>query len=181
MASLSKNTADAEVLEASASTVEKIEKPKKKRFKNEDEIECVSITPGQLFVQGERSKELYIFADIDDVQFIRFDDLQYMVRRKAPAVFRPRFIIHDKDFLDQNPSVSASYGALYSTKDMKNILKCDIGEMKAKLAQLPYGVYDSFKTLAATEISRGRLDSVRKIKVIDEFFGTNLLSTIADN
>lgn len=152
-----------------------------KKFSEKDEIECVSITPGQLFVTGERSKDLYTFADIDDVQFIRYDDLMYMVRRKHPAVFKPRFIIQNQDFLDQNKGVEDVYSSLYSSADLKAILKLTPVQIRTKVMSLPEGAKDSLKTIVATMVDNKTFDSVQRIKVLDEIFGTDMLFKIAGN
>lgn len=153
----------------------------KKKFANDDEIECVSITPGQLFVNGERSKELYSFADIDDVQYLRYDDLLYLTRRKHPSVFKPRFIIKDADFLAQNKEVEELYASLYTNTDLKSILKMSPAQMKTKIQSLPQGAKDSLMIIAMTMIDNGTLDSIQRIKVLDELFGTNMLFKLTGN
>ena len=50
--------------------------------------------------------------------------------------------------------------------------------MKKSIASLPEGAKDSIKTIAATMVDNGTLDSVRKVKVLDEIFGTEMLLKI---
>ena len=85
------------------STVEKAEK--KKKFNPEDLIPCLSITPGEMFVMGQKSKNLYTFANIDDVIEIEFRDLDYAARTKEAMMFKPRYIVQDKDFIALHPVI----------------------------------------------------------------------------
>lgn len=153
-------------------------KPAPRKFNNEDEIACVSITPGEMFVDGYRSKDLYTFADFNDVQYIRYDDLIYLIRRKDVSVFSPRFIIQDKEFLAQNKNVAEIYNSLYSTADLKDVLKLKPNELRNKILSLPEGAKEALKILASTMIDKGRLDSVATIKVLDEVFGTEMLRKV---
>lgn len=157
----------------------KTSKPALKKFGNTDEIPCVSITPGELFVEGKRSDELYTFADIDDVQYLRYDDLIYLVRTHSPYVFKPRFIIQSKDFLAQHKDIDSIYSSLYSVSDLKDILKLLPDKLRVKLTSLPEGAKDSLKIIVSTMIDRGKFDSIQRIKVLDEVFGTEMLRKVA--
>ena len=73
------------------------EKVEKKKFKSDEMIPCVSITPGEMFYVGNKSNTLYTFAHIDDVVEIEFRDLDYAARSKDAMMFKPRFIVQDAD------------------------------------------------------------------------------------
>lgn len=153
-------------------------KVEKKKFNPKDMIPCVSITPGEMFYIGSKSEELYTFADIDDVVEIEFRDLDYAARSKDAMMYKPRFIVQDKDFMALHPALDEAYGSLYSIKDLKDILKQTPDQMQKSISSLPEGAKDSIKTIAATMVDNGTLDSVRKVKVLDEIFGTEMLLKI---
>lgn len=46
--------------------------------------------------------------------------------------------------------------------------------MKEFIENLPYKLKDNVKTIASTLIQNGELDSIKKVKIIDKIFGTNL-------
>jgi len=46
--------------------------------------------------------------------------------------------------------------------------------MKATILSLPKGAQDAIKHLASKMVSDGRLDSVKKIKTLDEIFDTEM-------
>ena len=50
--------------------------------------------------------------------------------------------------------------------------------MKTEISKLPVGAKESIKGIAATMIDSHVLDSVQRIKALDEIFGTNMLLTL---
>lgn len=151
-----------------------VEKSKKKKFSPTDLIPCVSITPGEMFVQGNKSKNLYTFADIDDCVSIEFKDLDYAARTKDRMMFKPRYIVKDEDFIKLHPSLNDVYSSLHSTKDLKNILKMTPAQMEKTISSLPIGAQESLKVLAATAVDNGTLDSIKRIQKLDSILGTQL-------
>lgn len=162
--------------EVVSETVENTEtKPEKRKFKPTDMIPCVSITPGEMFYDGTKSNTLYTFADIDDVVEIEFRDLDYAARSKDAMMYKPRFIVQDKDFIALHSNLDEIYSNLHSVGDLKNILKLSPEQMKKAITSLPEGAKDSIKTIAATMVDNGTLDSVKRVKALDEVFGTEML------
>lgn len=150
-------------------------KAEKKKFKPTDMIPCVSITPGEMFYIGMKSGTLYTFAGIDDIVEIEFRDLDYAARSKDTMMYKPRFIVQDKDFIVLHDSLDKIYSSLHTVGDLKNILKLSPEQMKKVITSLPEGAKDSIKTIAATMVDNGTLDSVKRVKVLDEVFGTEML------
>lgn len=154
---------------------EEIKMPEKRKFQDEDLIPCVSITPGELFMVGEKSKTLYTWADAEDVVDVEYRDLAYAARSGSKTMFKPRFIVQDKDFLAQFPKLEDAYGSMYSMADLKAILKLPPSQLKSEVNMLPVGAKDALKSIIATMIDNGTFDSIQRIKVLDEIFGTQML------
>lgn len=150
-------------------------KPKTKEFAEHDGIECISCTAGQLLVEGLRTKTLYDWHGIGDSIEVEYGDLISMVRSKSKYVFKPRFIIHDQDFIDQNKTVKDFYENMYTIDDLREILTMSEEEIKNTLPKLPLGAQDAVKSLVCGAVNDGTLDSVHIIKAFDEFFGTKML------
>lgn len=146
-----------------------------KKFNQEDLIPCKSITAGELLMVGERTKMLYRWADADDIQEVEYQDLIYAARSNSGFVFKPRFIIMDNDFVAQNPKVQEKYDTMYTNKDLRDIIMLSPKEIKKIVPTLPEGVKESLKSMASTMIDNGTLDSVARIKVLDELFDTNMM------
>lgn len=161
-----------------AEKVTKPAKPAKKKFAPTDEIMCKSITPGKLFYVGGKTKKLYTFAGMDDEQPIEFQDLDYGARSKDKMMYKPRFVINDTDFLSTYPQLNALYTSLHSVGELKNILKMTPNQMAKAINSLPPGAKDAVKTLAMTAIDNGTLDSIQRVKKLDEIFETKMLSKL---
>lgn len=154
---------------------QEVKKNEKKKFNQKDLIPCVSITPGEMFFVGKKSETLYTFASMDDVVEIEFRDLDYAARSKDAMMYKPRFIIQDKDFINLHPALDGIYSNLHSVKDLKDILKMNPNQMEKAISKLPVGAQESIKVIAATMIDKGTLDSIQRVKVLDKFFGTEML------
>jgi len=151
---------------------------KKKKFAPEELIPCVSITPGQLFFSGKKSGTLYTFADIDDVVEIEFRDLDYAARSSDKIMLKPRFIVQDNDFINLHSKLDDIYSALHSTSDLESIIKMTPAKMEKVIPSLPLGAKDALKIIAATMVDEGELDSLQRIKKLDELLGTELFTKL---
>lgn len=161
--------------------VKQVKEVKKvKTFNQEDSIPCRSLVSGPLYITGIRSGIPYTWADYDDVQDVEYRDLIYMVRSTGDKnIYNPRIIIEDEDFIEQNKQLKGLYDSLYSTGDLRDIINLPVKQMTDAIKKLPSGARESFKGIVSTMIDAHQLDSVSKIKAIDEIFGTRLLLTLA--
>lgn len=155
--------------------VKKVTKPEKKKFAPTELIPCLSITPGELFFVGDKTKTLYTWADANDVIDLEYQDLAYAARSRNKMMFKPRFIVQDKDFLKEFPKLEEIYSGLYSMQDLEDILKMQPARMAKAIETLPEGAKDALQTLVATKIANGTLDSVKRIQKLDEIFDTKML------
>lgn len=151
----------------------------KKEFGQEDLILCRSMVSGQLFVDGVRSGLLYTFADYNDTCEIEYRDLIYLVRSyKDKTIYEPRIVIEDEDFIAENPKLAELYESLYTKGDLMEIINLPLSQMVDTINALPMGCRNALKGIAATMIDNGQLDSIQKIKALDEIFETNMLLTL---
>lgn len=154
-------------------------KTETRKYSNTDLIPCRSIVSGGLYIEGMRTKILYSWADYGDVVEMEYQDLIYMVRTRANTdIYEPRIIIEDEEFIEQNKSLADLYESMYTTKDLRDILAMPTAKMKQEIIKLPNGVKNAIKGIASTMIDSHALDSVQKIKVLDEIFGTQMLLTL---
>jgi hypothetical protein len=146
----------------------------KKEFAQSDGVQCHSVVQGGLFYEGTKTGMLYSFSDYGDVTEIEYRDLVAAVRTKSEYVYNPYFIIDDEDFLAEFPAVEKFYEDQISIKDLKNILDMPISDMTNAINKLPKTAVENLKKIASTQVANGHLDSVRKIKALDDLFGTDL-------
>ena len=152
------------------------DKPKRKEFKKDDAIPCRSITAGIMFAEGPKTKNSYSWSDYGDITDIEYQDLAAMVRATGNNhIYGPMFIVEDDDFINEFPQLKKFYDDQYSIKDLNEILRINnVDEMIRVINSLPNGAKTSIKTIASTQVKNGVLDSIKKIRALDEYFGTEL-------
>jgi len=146
----------------------------KKVFEQTDRILCHSVTLGQLYVDSAKTKQTYFFSDNGDECEIEYRDLAALVRERSPFVYHPFFLIDDPDFVAEFPQLEKFYTDHYEMTELNDILDLPVDEMLAKLKKLPAGALENVKILASSQVSDGRIDSVRKIKALNDFFDIDL-------
>ena len=148
-----------------------------RKFEAMDGVLCRSIVDGVLVMEGIKSKNFYKWADMNDVAEVEYQDLVSAVRSNTSYVFAPHFIIEDEDFLEQFPKVQEVYDSMYTTSDLKDILKLPVASMMKEIEALPNGSKDNLREIAGKMVLNGQLDSVQKIKALDDYYNTNFLVT----
>ena len=148
--------------------------PEKKVFQQSDGVKCRSVVSGHLYVEGLKTGMIYSFMDYGDESELEYRDLVAAVRSKDKSVYEPRFVVDDPDFLAEFPALDEFYSKRFTSRDIRQILNMPNSEMKDAIDKLPNGAKESLKSLAAKLVSSGELDSNKKIKTLDEIFGTNL-------
>ena len=153
---------------------------KKKQYQDNDKIPCFSITTGEYLYVGEKSGDLYTWLTDGDVVDVRYDDLVAAIRTKRPAIFKPRFIIQDEEFVTQYPEIQEIYDSLYSPEDLRQILELPPERLMNVIHGLPDGAKESLKYMAVKAIDEGSLDSVARVRVLDQIYGTDMLLKLAN-
>lgn len=166
---------ETEIVEKTEDAVVKTKKEPRK-FEATEGISCKSITSGGLYMEGIKSHITYEWADNGDVTEVEYQDIVAAIRSNVSYINKPYFIIEDEDVVAQFPQLNKIYASMYSFKDLKDVLtELSPANMKKTILSLPDGAKESIKSLAAKMISNGTLDSVQKIKILDEIFNTELM------
>lgn len=160
--------------EVKAVELEEPKKKEKKKFQQTDLVMCRSVTTGGLFMEGSKTKQLYQWNDYGDESEVEYRDLVAEVRVKSNFVFAPWFIIEDDDFVEEFPQLKQFYAQYLSVKDLRDIINLPVNQMAKKISELPKGAKDSLRSIAAAMIKSGAIDSVQKIKALDEIFDTDM-------
>jgi len=165
-----------EIVVETPKVVKEIKKKEPKKFEATDGIPCRSITSGGLYMEGIKSHIMYEWSDNGDVTEVEYQDIVAAIRSNVSYINKPYFIIEDEDIITQFPQLNKIYASMYSIKDLKDVLtKTTPNEMKETILSLPEGAKESIKNTASQMISKGTLDSVQKIKILDEIFNTELM------
>jgi hypothetical protein len=150
-------------------------KPQKKVFAKDDLIRCHSIAVGQTFMDGKKTGNTYVFEAMGAESEVEYQDLIAAVNINSKYLFKPLIVVDDKDFINQSPKLKKFYDGMYSVEDLTQIFRLSPARIKEELDILPEGAKDSLKSLASEYIAKGKLDSVKVIKTLDEYFGTQLM------
>lgn len=181
--------------EVAAEVVDEVaEKPKKpttkkvvveekpiRQFNQNDPILCRSVTAGWLGVSG-KSGQYYVFENFGDECEIEYQDLFALKSRHSQYIYAPLFVIEDDELLE-NPrwsDVLKFYDEEVFNQDVEEILNLPVNSFENALKQLPKGLAKTVQVKVAEKIENGTFDSLKKIKIVDNVFGTDFRSILAE-
>lgn len=152
--------------------------PKKtaKKFAPTDLIECRSITGGELILVGDKTKLQYTWADYGDTAYVEYQDLQALQSRKSGFLTKPRFIIEDEELVEQWKSMLKPIYDKINTKSIEDFFELPMGKFEKQLQVIPVGLKEAVKTRAVQMIQSDELYDIRKVRAIDEAWGTDFVS-----
>ena len=160
------------IQEVSQESKKAVKAPRK--YEADDMIPCRSLTFGELLLTGSKTKLLYSWANYGDVTEVYYQDLQALKSTRSSYLLRPRIIVEDEELVEQwGKDFITMYDNLVDM-DAEDLLKLPIAQFKSKLKKAPKGVQQAVKNIAGEKILNGSLDSLAKIKAIDEILGTDL-------
>lgn len=169
-----KQTETVEESTIDVSTAEVSVKNVPKKYAPDDLIPCRSITYGELLLTAPKSKLLYSWSNYGDITEIEFQDLQALKSMRSSYIFKPRFIIEDLELVEQwNKDLGKIYSDIIEV-DVEDLFNLPLNQFKSKLKKAPSGIQQAVKNVAGEKILNGSLDSLAKIRAIDEILGTDL-------
>ena len=159
------------------SVEQEVKKPATKtprKYAPDELIPCRSVTYGELLLTGTKSKLMYVWANYNDVTEVEFQDLQALKSTRSSYLFRPRFVIEDEELVEEwGKDFKDMYSKIVSV-DVEEMFNLPLGKFKTALKNAPRGVQQAVKNIAGEKIMNGSLDSLAKIKAIDDVLGTDL-------
>lgn len=155
-------------------------KTETKSFASSDRILCQSITAGQLIYYSTKTKERYEWSNYGDTTEVLYEDLLSMKSAKSSFIYEPLFVILEDSLTSQSAwsKVKELYESVEIVENAEDYLAQTPAKLKTLLLQAPEGVKNTIKITASQMINNGELDSISKIKVLDEALGTNMLAFV---
>lgn len=166
-----KTTTKTETITAVEKTIESIKE--RKKYALDDVILCRSVCYGELLYPAKKSGILYRFGGYGDTTEIEFQDLQILRSTKSQYIYAPLFLIEDEELLEQWPDVKQVNDKIAQI-DGEKIFELPTQHFRKALSELPVGYRTTIRNMANAKIMDGTLDSLVKIKIIDEILGTDL-------
>ena len=169
-----KETIITEDIESAEQEVKKPATKTPRKYAPDELIPCRSVTYGELLLTGTKSKLMYVWANYNDVTEVEFQDLQALKSIRSSYLFRPRFVIEDEELVEEwGKDFKDMYSKIVSV-DVEEMFNLPLGKFKTALKNAPKGVQQAVKNIAGEKIMNGSLDSLAKIKAIDDVLGTDL-------
>ena len=147
-----------------------------KKYAPNDQIECRSVTGGELILIGQKSGLQYTWADYNDVTFVEYQDLQALQSRRSGFLVKPRFVIEDEELVEQWSSLLKPIYDKVITQNIEDFFALPINKFKAQLNIMPDGLKDAIKTKAVQMIKSEELYDIRKVREIDAAWGTDFVN-----
>lgn len=163
--------------EVQASTeVKSVAKKTVKKYAPSEMIECRSVTGGELIMIGDKTKLHYTWSDYGDTAYVEYQDLQALQSRKSGFLTKPRFIIEDEELVAQWASMLRPIYNKINTKDIEEFFKLPVNKFEAQLKVMPTGLKEAVKTRAVQMIQNDELYDIRKVRAIDNAWGTDFVA-----
>lgn len=143
-----------------------------------DLIPCQSLVSGIMFYISPKSNTKYTWAANGEIVDMTYEDLLAMKQTHSQLMYRPCFMIMDKELLahprwSDVAKIYANYDVL-SLSDAEKVIGLDANSLKKALERLTPAMRVVICNTASDMIEKGSLDSIAKIKAIDEVCGTEL-------
>ena len=146
----------------------------KKQYGAEEGIPCRSVTYGKLICVGPKSKLNYEWENYGDITEVEYQDLRALQSAHSGFLIKPLFVIEDEELVNQwSNSLKTVYDRVASL-DVDSLFKMTPSQFKKHLESFPASYRQTIVEVANKMILTGELDSLAKIKAIDEVCGTDL-------
>lgn len=148
----------------------------KRTYKDDDFIQCRSISVSEILFFGVKSGATYRFSGKDDTYGVEVKDLNSLLASKSNILFKPYIIIEDEDFIAQPrwKELKDMYDAARAA-DISELIDLPVNRFKEILVSLPNGYKELLVNEISTRLQNGTFDSLNKIKAVDEVCNTELM------
>lgn len=151
-----------------------------RKFEADELIEVQSVTQGELLLPGKKSGILYRWSNYGDITEVEYQDLYTLKSSRSDYIYKPMFQILNDELLEDGrwKDVKKLYEQMISAGDIYEIMKLPNAQFKQVLMTAPKGIQDAIKIEVASRIENDTMDSISKIKTVDEICGTDLFSIL---
>lgn len=144
-----------------------------KELKDDDLILVMNGCSGELLHRSQRTGRMWKFTKFGQIDKIPFIEL-VTIYNKSPRFFElGKMIILDEQ-VAENFNLSEIYKNIITPKNLDGLFKKDIHELEDIIKKLPRAMKKTFIDKARELYLQGKIDSVKMIKMIEEFFGISL-------
>lgn len=148
----------------------------------DDQIECRSVTAGELVYIGPKTRIPYDWTNAGDISYLSYEDVLAAVMSRSDYIFKPYFIIEDEELINDPRfrEVKQLYDSMYDRDDIDALLhRMSVNQFREEFPKLPAGIKHTVEAEISRGIADGSFDSIGKVHVVDEVCGTNLAMLLA--
>lgn len=145
---------------------------KRMDINRDDLILCRSARTNLIYISS-RTSDKFEWAEYGDVQYITMGELISM-KSTQPRFLKEGWLIVDDEEAIEQLGLSAMYGNIFEIDDMDSFFAKSEDEIERILSNMPRGFKNSLASFARERIESGKLDSNRKIKLLEQLLDVDL-------
>ena len=168
------NTSKNTVKSVSNETKQTSTKPSTKKYNTDDEIMCKSVCFGLLEYISKKDGIVYRWEDFGDIVPVRYSDLLALKTSISKFLYQPCFIILDEDLVKmwKLEDINKNFDEISNIEDF--LIDSKIPHIEKQLKNAPDGYKELVAQTAGRLLRENRLDSIAKLRTIDELLDTKL-------
>ena len=102
--------------------------------------------------------------------------MQALQSRRSAFLTKPRFIIEDDGLVEQWGSMLKPIYDKINMKNIEELFNLPVNQFEAQLKLVPDGLKDAIQTKAVQMIQNDELYDIRKVRAIDNVWGTDFVA-----
>jgi len=147
----------------------------KKKLRNDDLVEVMNYTVGELIYVNPRTQETWIWSGFGDVQPIPYIEIKTIKSTHPKFIYEPWFIILDDNVVD-TLGLTKLYENIIKPDEIDKFYNMDTNEMVEILEKAPENVKLLIAQLTKDKIQKKEFGDLFKIRLIEEALKTDLLT-----
>lgn len=149
-------------------------RPSTKKYNTDDEIMCKSVCFGLLEYISKKDGIVYRWEDFGDIVPVRYSDLLALKTSRSKFLYQPWFIILDEDLVKmwKLEDINKYFDEISDIEDF--LINSKIPHIEKQLKNAPDGYKELVVQTAGRLLRENRLDSIAKLRTIDELLDTRL-------
>lgn len=154
--------------------------PVKIKHDPEEWIPCRSVTVGMLVLFGPRTRQKYKWVAEDDVIEVMYQDLAAWKATKHKSLLTPMFLIEDESLVEEWGKDLKPVYENFTNGSLRGIFTLTDRQFYQNVKKLSENatMAGNLKNMAHSMIQSGELDSLVKIKTLDELLGTEFVQLL---
>lgn len=170
MAAPKKSTAKKEVVEQESvetSEVKETVRKQKKKLNRDDLIVVMNNTAGRLAHGSRKTGQEWLFTEYGQTDEMELSEL-VTLNNSSPAMLREPWLLILDDEAVEYLGLKKLYENVLTEDEMEEFFNSDLEQMEKLLDKLPKGMKELIAGLAKKKVEDNTLDSISKIKLIEE-------------